>query len=254
MGGIEDRTPLTLWHRAERAICCVYWKRADSLSAHDAGRGNDVALNPSKVVAWLWLSQALIPSNLSTHPHFGQMDGGVIFTILFLSFLLLAATSPLWLTAYIAFSTTRKWHKQKARRSAPGFADAEPESDPLVADPGADHEEENFLDSEDEAYYQAQQDQERREREEKQADWRLSTRAKFWKEFKRVWRSASSDEVKRERERKEVEERRKIAREAVREYLRLERRRARRVQARDRKEGAMELPVYGNAFVERAKE
>ena len=179
--------------------------------------------------------------------YINTMDEDTIFGIFFVVFLLIVFTLPLSITACIAAHTTRKWAKDKTR---PELA-LDAEANPLVEESESEGEE-DFLDSEDEAYYQAKKDQKRRERDEKEADRLLSTRAKFLKEWKNCWRgNGTVEQQRKERELKEQDERRKIAREAVRQYLTMERKKARKGQAK--KESEMELPTYSNAVAEGAK-
>lgn len=114
-----------------------------------------------------------------------------------------------------------------------------------------------YLDSEDEAYYTAKREQKRKQREDKDIDALLSTRAKFIKEWKACWKGPARTEAERvgEQKFKEQEERRKIAREAVREYIRLERQKARKalISQQIKDEGSIELPTYSNAVEEKAK-
>ena len=138
---------------------------------------------------------------------------GICFLVLFLSIL----TSPLWITACIAAAATRKWSKEKTRRAHNDIEGVE--SDRLV-EPSESENEEDFLDSEDEDYYRAKQDRKREERQEREADLLLGTRAKFFKEWKKCWKTGDKTQLAKERELKEQDERRKIAMEAVREYLR----------------------------------
>jgi len=181
------------------------------------------------------------------------MDEDTVFGILLLIFFLAILTLPLSITACIAAATTRKWSKEKQRRAHNGTEGAE-EANRLVEDSDSENEDEEFLDSEDEQYYRAKREQKHRERDEKEADWQLSTNGKFCKEWKRCWTgpAGSKEQLAKERELKEQDERRKIAREAVREYLRIERKKARRAQgSKMEQEAAMELPTYGNAVAER---
>lgn len=124
------------------------------------------------------------------------------------------------------------------------------EADPLV-DESEPEDEEDFLDSEDEAYYQAKKDQKRRERDEKASDRLLSTRAKFFKEWKKCWRgSGSLEQRQKDQELKTEDERRKIAREAVREYLRIQRKKERKQQTNMQLEKGV---AYANATAGEAK-
>ncbi|KAK5190149.1 Ribosomal lysine N-methyltransferase 4 [Exophiala xenobiotica] len=173
------------------------------------------------------------------------MGEDTILGLCFLAFFLSILTSPLWITACIAAAVTRKWSKEKTRRVHNDIEGVE--ADRLVEDSESGNEEE-FLDSEDEDYYRAQQDRKREERQEQEADLLLSTRAKFFKEWKKCWSTGDKIQLAKERELKEQDERRKIAREAVREYLRIERRKAR--MAGTKSEAGMELPSYGNAVAQ----
>ena len=165
--------------------------------------------------------------------------------IFFACFLLFIFTSPLSITACIAAASTRRWQKEKTSRSKVGAFDAE--SNPLVDESDSDDEE--FLDSEDEEYYQTKQDDKRKVREETEADWQLTPRAKFLKEWKKIW--TGSNNVVNQHKKEQEDERRKIAREAVREYLRIERKKARK--AATKKQELMELPSYGNAVAHDTK-
>ncbi|KAJ9608736.1 hypothetical protein H2200_006507 [Cladophialophora chaetospira] len=179
------------------------------------------------------------------------MDEDVAFGIFFVVFLLFVFTLPLSITGCIAASATRKWSKEKARRYHSGIVLEE--ADHLVED--SDVEEDEPLDSEDEEYYNAKREQKRREREETLLDQQLTTRGKFFKEWKKCWSGPAGgrEQLAKEKELKDTEERRKIAREAVREYLRLERKKARRSQSKKHEESGMELPSYGNAVGENKK-
>ncbi|EXJ64453.1 hypothetical protein A1O7_00789 [Cladophialophora yegresii CBS 114405] len=181
------------------------------------------------------------------------MDEDVVFGIFFVIFLLFVFTLPLSLTACIAASATRKWSKEKARRSQSGLAF---EEECLVSDAESDCDPEDYLDSEDEEYYNARREQKRREQEEKIADRQLSTSGKFFKEWKKCWKgpSGTKEQLAKERELKETAERRLIAREAVREYMRMERRKERKTRqqqgVKKEQDDAMELLTYGNAVAE----
>jgi signal transduction histidine kinase len=182
------------------------------------------------------------------------MDEDVAFGIFFVIFLLVVLTLPLSITACVAASATRKWSKEKTHRVQSGIALEE--SDFLVSDADSDNDPDDCLDSEDEEYYSARREQKRREQEEKITDQQLSTREKFFKEWKKCWRGppGTKEQLTRERELKETEERRKIAREAVREYLRMERRKERKARqeqvAKKQRDEATGLPTYGNAISE----
>jgi signal transduction histidine kinase len=178
------------------------------------------------------------------------MDEETVFGLLVFLFFLTILTLPLSITACIAASTTRRWSKEKARRFRQGTLEAEP----FVEDSDSELADEDILDSEDEEYYTAKREQKQKEREERQKDWQLTAKQKFFKEYKKCWTGPAGgrDQLAKEKEMKDQEERRKIAREAVREYLRLERKRARKGQMA-KKEGAdaMELPSYKKVLAER---
>ena len=174
-----------------------------------------------------------------------------VFIGLYLFFMLIVFTLPLSITACIAASVTRKWSKGKARRARGGIEGGE-EADNLIEDSDSEHED-DFLDSEDEEFYRAKREAKRKEREEKEADWQLSTKRKFFKSWKAVWTGPAGGkaQVLAELGVKDQDERRKIAREAVREYLRLERKKARKAAGGSKtEEEAMELPSYGRAVAE----
>lgn len=170
------------------------------------------------------------------------MDEDIVLGLFVLGFFLFVLTTPLWVTACIAAAATRSWSKEKARRARGGLGSIE--ADRLVEE-GDDDTDEDFLDSEDEEYYNAKREQKREEREGKEADWLLTPGAKFRKEWKKCWKVGNKANLDKERELREQDERRKIAREAVREYLRLQRRKARK--ALSKSETSSELPSYNKA-------
>ncbi|KAJ9656695.1 hypothetical protein H2198_004814 [Neophaeococcomyces mojaviensis] len=144
----------------------------------------------------------------------------IIALFVFSSILCMPFILVLSITGCIAYSNTRTWQKEKARR----LHDAE-SRDPLVSKSQSSFEEiEDFLDSEDEAEYREKQEEEA----EEEAEWKLTTKQKFNKEFKKCWTGKAKAE--KEREKKEKEERRKIAKEVVREMMRLEKKRSKKLQ------------------------
>jgi len=151
------------------------------------------------------------------------MDAEDVITIfVFLSFLSLPVIIILSVTGCIAYSNTRTWQKEKSKR----LLDAE-SLDPLVSKQTTetdDLEQQDLLDSEDEAEYREKQEEEA----EKEADWKLTPRQKFKKEFKKCWSGKAN--VEKEREKTAREERRKVAKEVVREMMRLERKMGRKMQ------------------------
>ena len=158
------------------------------------------------------------------------MDEDTAFAIVIGVLFVLLISSPLLITGCIAGVATRQWtaERRRATYGLPHKADVEAER--LVSSAADDSDAEaDFLDSEDEEYYNLQRQQRIQEREEREADLRLSTRAKFFKEWRKCWSGPGTEEQRRkEREFKEQEQHRKIAREAVREYLRVERKKARK--------------------------
>lgn len=178
------------------------------------------------------------------------MDEDTVAIVILATIFVFLLSSPLLLTGCIAAFATRKW-ALKRHNAAYGLTDkADVEADRLVdsAEDDSDPETE-FLDSEDEEYYNLRRQARTREREEREADLRLSTRAKFFKEWKKCWGGAGTvEQRKKDQEFKEQEQHRKIAREAVREYLRIERKKARKAARQTAsKDEDMELPTYGNA-------
>lgn len=186
------------------------------------------------------------------------MDEDTVAVIFLAGLFLTILTTPLLITGCIAAGNTRKWAAER-RRTVLGHGHGNNKTDDVEADRliNSTHEEESeseteFLDSEDEEFYNTKRQRKMQEREEREADLRLSPRAKFFREWKKTWTGpgGSVEQRKQEQEFKDEESRRKIAREAVREYLRIERRRARKAAARGDggkiDEGA-ELPTYGSA-------
>lgn len=162
------------------------------------------------------------------------MDEDTAFAIVIGTLLVLMISSPLLITGCIAGVATRKWAVERHRASYGLPTKADPEGDRLMNptdENDSDTETDDFLDSEDEEYYNLKRQRRTQEREEREADLRLTPRAKFFKEWRKCWSGPGGTEEMRRKERefKEQEQHRKIAREAVREYLRIERRKARKV-------------------------
>lgn len=164
------------------------------------------------------------------------MDEDTAFAIVISTLFVLLVSSPLLITACIAGAATRKWAVER-RKATYGFPHqkGDPEGDRLVnatgeEDSDSDIDETDFLDSEDEEYYNLKRQRKLQQREERDADLRLTPRAKFFKEWHKCWAGpgGSVEQRRKEQEFKEQEMHRKIAREAVREYLRIERRKARK--------------------------
>ena len=155
----------------------------------------------------------------------------MILPIVFLAFFILLPFALVFsVTACIATSRTRAWRKKLAQDQEA----AHPESVPLAP---TEEEEDDFLDTEDEADYHAQKAEER-------ADMQLTPRQKFRKEFKKAWSGNAKDAQKQ----KEREERRKLAKAVAREVERRERRRARQSNQAGTSAGETEgLPSYNNA-------
>lgn len=173
-----------------------------------------------------------------------------VFMICFGLFLVVVLSLPLSLSACIAASRTRTWAKEKTGRNYTQLSSSDLEADPLVDSDAED----DFLDAEDEEYYNAKRQQKQRERDEEQADRALSTRAKFFKEWAKCWKGPNPEQRRlQEQELKAQDERRKIAREAVREYLRIERRKARKAALKQGGDN-MELPTYGKAVADGEKQ
>lgn len=147
---------------------------------------------------------------------------------------------PLAITACIAGSKTRKWKKEKARRNQAITAGTDVETDPLVEE----RNEDEWYDSEDEADFKAQ-------KAEQEADWNLTPRQKFKKEFKKCWSGKAAKTLAKEKER---EERRKLAKAVAKELDRRERRRGQNAGAsHDNAPADDTLPSYNNATATDAK-
>merc|ERR1712098_300133 len=123
------------------------------------------------------------------------MDEDTVAIVVLATIFVFLLSSPLLLTGCIAGFATRKWALER-RNAAYGLTDkADVEADRLVystedeSDPDPE-----FLDSEDEEYYNLRRQARTREREEREADLRLSTRVKFFKEWKKCWRGAGTVE------------------------------------------------------------
>ncbi|KAK5941283.1 hypothetical protein PMZ80_006561 [Knufia obscura] len=156
------------------------------------------------------------------------MDEDIILPILFLCFFILFPFGVVFsVTACIAASRTRVWKKKQASQ-------ANIEAEPLAP---TEEEEDDFLDTEDEADYHKQKVEER-------ADMLLTPRQKFRKELKKAW-SGNQKDAQKQRER---EERRKLAKAVAREVERRERRRNRQENHAAGSSNETEgLPSYNNA-------
>lgn len=177
------------------------------------------------------------------------MDEDTVAVAVLGTLFLLILASPLIITACIAAGSTRKWAVERRRITHGQSIRSDPEADHLVDSADDSEPETEFLDSEDEEYYNTKNQRRTREREERDADLRLSTRAKFFKEWKKCWTGPGNvEQRKQEQEFKEQEQRRKLAREAVREYVRVERKRTRMLAKKTDHKDEMELPTYGNAI------
>jgi len=159
------------------------------------------------------------------------MDEDLVFSILFICvFITFPFALMLSVTACIAGSRTRAWKKKQAAQAI----NLEAEAEPLAP---TEEEEDDFLDTEDEADYHAQKAEER-------ADMHLTPRQKFRKEFKKAW----SGNGKTALQQKEREDRRKLAKAVAREVERRERRRARQESHAGPSSTEGEgLPSYSNA-------
>merc|ERR1711939_1142740 len=199
----------------------------------------------------------LLSSDLSTDPNCNQpliMDEDTVALAILGTIFVFIISSPLLITACIAAATTRKWAAERRRATCGRTGKYDTESSRLIDSAEDDSEPETeFLDSEDEEYYNVKQQRRIQDREEREADMRLTTRAKFFREWKKCWTGPGTPEKrKKDQEFKEQEQHRKIAREAVREYLRIERKRARQATHQERSEN--EKPVtmeHGSFFKER---
>lgn len=108
--------------------------------------------------------------------------------------------------ACVAYSKTKAWRKEKSKHVA---TTGDVEMDPLVSE----DEEEEALDSEEEAEITARKEAERH-------DWALTTYQKWKKELKNQWTGAAQRELAAKKER---EDRAKIAKQVAREMLRAQR-------------------------------
>ena len=127
-------------------------------------------------------------------------------------------------TSCIAYSRTKKWDKERNLKSVNAEA-----SDPLI-----DEDEDDFLDTEDEAEYTAK-------KVEEENDKTLTFKQKFRKEYRAVWSGKGREQIIKERER---EERKKLAKAVAKELERRERRRARKAERQAGFEAAP--PSYKN--------
>jgi hypothetical protein len=153
------------------------------------------------------------------------MNTGIMNDVLFAALFLLALAFlcvgvPLFLIfsviSCVAYSKTKAWKKEKAKRAAQVEGDVE--MDPLVSE----DEEEEPLDSEDDAEITAR-------KEEQNQDWNLTAYQKWKKEMKKQWSGAAQRELTKKKER---EDRAKIAKEVAREMLRAQRRQERKKNSR----------------------
>ena len=162
------------------------------------------------------------------------MDEDIIpFFVIFFMLLGLPFILVLSISACIACSRTKEWKKKRASQTN------NIEAEPLNAE-----EEEDFLDTEDEADYYAQ-------KAEEEADMHLTTRQKFRKECFRAWKGNGKDMLKQ----REREERRKLAKAVAREVERRERKRAREQnQAGSSSNEPEGLPSYNNAVASDRKQ
>jgi predicted ATP-dependent protease len=181
------------------------------------------------------------------------MDEDTLAIVVLAGLFLTILSTPFLITGCIAASSTRKWAAERRRTNLtgrPGSKTDDIEADARLIDEESDSDAEaDFLDSEDEEYYNIKRERKVKEREGREADLRLSMGAKFVKEWKKCWTGAGSVETrKQEQEFRDEESRRKIAREAVREYLRIERKKARKAARKvDATNDETELPTYGSA-------
>jgi hypothetical protein len=152
------------------------------------------------------------------------MDEDIIAMCVVLTVLLAFPLSVvLFTTGCIAYARTKKWDKERTLKTA----NLESETNTLL-----DSDEDDFLDTDDEADHNA--------RKTEEAQDRLLTFNQMWrKEFGKVWNGKGAKQLIKERER---EERRKLAKAVAQELERRERRRARKA-AREAGEGDA-LPPY----------
>ncbi|CAI6339595.1 unnamed protein product [Periconia digitata] len=162
------------------------------------------------------------------------MDEEDILAILFLlTILSLPLTLVLLTTSIIAYSRTKKWDLERRQRGTKSTS-SDPEASASLLPENEDEEEDDFLDSEDEAEETA-----RKVEAEKDSH---KTFAQMWrKEFRRVW---SGKGVKRIAEERERAERKKLAKAVAKELDRRERRRQRKAAAAAAAQGeSLELDV-----------
>ena len=156
------------------------------------------------------------------------MDEDILALCIFMALLLAFPFSIVFFTtACIAYARTKKWDKERATKAA----HIESETNTLL-----DGEEDDFLDTEDEADYHERKAEEERDR-------LLTFNQKWRKEFGKVWNGKGAKQLIKERER---EERRKLAKAIAREMDRRERHQARRAAAESLTGAGEALPPYKN--------
>lgn len=138
------------------------------------------------------------------------------------------------ISSWTAYSRTIKWQKEKEKRIA--AAEPDVEMDRLVSD----EEEEEPLDSEDEAEINAR-------KEEVKEDWNLTFSQKWKAELREIWTGTRARKAAENRAREEAA---KQARQVARDILRFERRqerknkRAQGGKAQEAKEDAVKEPDH----------
>ena len=143
---------------------------------------------------------------------------------LFLSFPFMAIAIA---TSCIAYSRTKEWEKKRTLEAA----NTESEGINLL-----DSDEDDFLDTDDEADYNER-------KAEEEADKFLTFNQKWRKEFRTVWKGRGKEQIKKDKEREERKERRKLAKAVAQELERRERRRANKA-AREEVGAEDTLPPY----------
>lgn len=133
----------------------------------------------------------------------------IIIGLVFAAFLSFPFILIAFTTACIAHSRAKEWDRKRKTNDH----DVEL-NETLLAE-----EEEDFLDSDDEADYNER-------KAEKEKDSLLTFNQKWRKEFRAVWKGRTKEVIQKEKEREERKERRKLAKAVAQEMERRERRRA----------------------------
>jgi hypothetical protein len=152
----------------------------------------------------------------------------IIIGLVFLAFVSFPFVLVALTTACVARSRTKEWDRK--RRSAT--------TDVELNETLLNGEEDDFLDSEDEADFNER-------KAEVEADSRLTFNQKWRKEFRSAWKGRTKEMIQKEKEREERKERRKLAKAVAQEMERREARRAMKAARQETEVGDDEaLPPY----------